>query len=92
MSELPTDPKEVQADSQETAQEKPFEEAFEDLFPMDKFNRSIGYTKQGSTEGVEDITQEFIIKLLSGELNIGVIKFQKLPDGGYQINSYNSNE
>lgn len=92
MSETPTSPEEVQAGSQEAAAEKPFEETFEELFPMDKFDKSTRWTKQGSTEGVGDITQEFMEKLLKGEPEIGVIKVQKLPDGGYSVRSYKSNE
>jgi len=93
MSETPTSPEEVQTSSQESAQEKPFEEAFDELFPWDKFDKSIRGTAQGSTEGLEDITQEVMSKLLSGrQPEIGVIKIQKLPDGGYEVRSYKSKE
>ena len=83
---------EIPAKVLESEQRKPFKEAFDSLFPMDKFDKSTRWTKQGSTEGMGDITQEFMAKLLKGEPEIGVIKIQRLPDGGYEVRSYKSNE
>ncbi len=68
------------------------ESNFDSQFPGDKFISGTQWTKQGSSEGLKACVSEAIEQALVGEPSLGVIKFEKLPDGGYQIKYFKSIE
>jgi hypothetical protein len=66
--------------------------AFQRFFPVDKFNKGIEWTAQGSPEELNQIAHARLEACLRGNPEMGVIQFRRLPDGGYEISSYQSNK
>ncbi|MFA6554745.1 MAG: hypothetical protein WCS89_04565 [Candidatus Paceibacterota bacterium] len=65
---------------------------FDQQFPLYKFDRRVKWTKAGSSEGLKESIIELAQECLRGDPKIGVIKFEKIPDGGYEITSFRSRE
>lgn len=70
----------------------PIEKAFDILFPSGKFAKSTQWTGQGSTEGLNKIAGNTLTEMLDRKPKTGVILVKKLPDGGYEIKGYQSND
>ncbi len=63
------------------------------LFPMNQFGRSVRWTAQGDSDGLE-ATLESVVKdeLYGHRPRAGLFYFERLPDGGYEIKAYTSSE
>jgi len=68
------------------------ENNFDSQFPSDKFDSGTQWTKQGSSEHLADFVADASRQALSGEPTMGLIRFKKLPDGGYEIKYFKIRE
>lgn len=66
------------------------ESNFNSQFPTDKFDSGTTWTKQGSSEDLEKLVNEASKEVLNGEPSMGVIKFEILQDGGYEVKYFKS--
>ena len=54
-------------------------------FPFDQYDKGTQWTKKGSPEGLKEKIIDAVERSLQGNPSRGIIEFQRLPDGGYQI-------
>ena len=63
------------------------------IFPLDQFGRGISWTKQGSSDGLEDRMHSLVDDMFKhSKPKAGIFYFEQLPDGGYELKTYRSND
>lgn len=68
------------------------EQKFETQFPIDQYDRGALWTERGSPEGLREKIIDAVESATKGNPAEGVVRFEKLPDGGYEVTYFKSKE
>ena len=62
----------------------------DDVLPITEFGRGITWTKHGTAKGLSEEVMKHAQDCLKKTSEVGIIYFERLPDGGYEIGHFAS--